>query len=630
MSRTSTSRTFTACWTCRRRNIGCDAALPSCSQCKRSCITCEGYHFNLVWVDSETGYYVPQQRRAYPCHITWQGYPMWTLKEVDHLIRDCEYREERQCRCRLHRGVNPFTAFPQAHHDSKPVDTAIEDMGKEMPPSPRPIYMSDIEFQSLTFGSPRGHNTTPSVQATGTSTPEAPTSRGEIIATPGRTESNTSYTEDQQLVPQSTSRTPISLNTRPTQPWNVDTSYDDNKLFHHFLSCLSRGMIPVDDQNNPWKIVYPSLAMQTTRSGAAQALYHALLAQSAYHVANLRGAERGAQEKASAVRHYGIALHRLRQSLIAPSEDYTTVMAALYTIILAEHVFQGSQPGWQNHICGARGLINAYWDQQPWRQSQEAYIVTQNFALSVLISSTVDSKYLFTGANGVSELDDLLHDLMTRPVFGYTLGSTPHILRALYQTRLLEAQINARGGTDDYPPELDADMFAQVGKILELSYVPLADKLETYVNHRELNGITVLPRMRTLTRLHLRLFNTAVMIYLFCVVLRCPPSSMAKSVLQVLRDATTFVDMHDGTVSIWPVFVAAAEAYTPESQALATQCLEILGARGAGNRREIHRVVRRVWSDRGKLARARQCDPGEVLVDWRQVMKKLKMDILLL
>ncbi|EHY53967.1 arginine metabolism regulation protein II [Exophiala dermatitidis] len=271
-------------------------------------------------------------------------------------------------------------------------------------------------------------------------------------------------------------------------------------------------MIPVDDDENPWKTTYPSLAVQTTRTSGAQALYHALLAQSAYHLANLKGAQHGAQERASAIRHYGIALHQLRQSLVEPSKDYTTVLAALYTIILAEHVFQGTASGWQGHIRGARAVVCNYLDQKPWGKSQEAYIVTQNFALSVLISGTVDDKFLVTRrADGVNELDGLLHDLMATPVFGYTIGGTPHILRALYQTRLLEARIKAKGDSNPAgPPDLDADMFGRVGEILQLSNLPLADKVDSYVEHREHSGVTVLPPMRNLTLLHLRLFNTAI------------------------------------------------------------------------------------------------------------------------
>lgn len=621
MPKTKQRRTFTACWTCRGRNIRCDAGVPRCSQCTRSRIVCEGYSFNLVWVDSETGNYIPHQRRTYPCHLTWQGHPPLTLKEVDHLINDCK---DRQCRCRLHQENSPFSAFLQACENVNRAEAYGEDMSKDVSPSPMSSNHTEVICER--------QDKTPIIKTTRSSFSEFTT-----LESQSPDDSGTSFSRSQDSVKPNaglcvqryTRKTSTLLSTRPTQPWMVDASHDNNKLFHHFLVHLAKRMVPVDDDSNPWKTIYPSLAMQTTRSQGSEALYHALLAQSASQLANLRGTELGAEARASAIRHYGIALQQLRRSLVAQSKDYTTVLAALYSVILAEHVYQGTSSGWQSHIRGAKGFVSQYLSQQPWKKSREAYIITQNFGLAMIISKTTDIKFLLTPTDDeVGELDGLLDDLMTTPIFGYTLGGTPHMLKAIYQTRLLEAQINARDA--EGLPELDDDMYSRVGQILQLLYVPLHDKLETYVSHRELNGITVLPRLRTLARIHLGLFNNAVMIYLFCLVLRCPPSTMAEEVHQVLADAASFIDLHDGTVSIWPVFVAAAEAYTPDSQALANRCLGVFKDGGAGNRRDVQRVVHQVWSDRERIALERQCDPGEVSLDWREVMKMLNADILLL
>ena len=411
---------------------------------------------------------------------------------------------------------------------------------------------------------------------------------------------------------------------------NIDATYDERRVFHHFLSYLAKGMIPVRDERNPWETVYPLLATRSTRSTAARALYHGLLAQSAHHLANLKGVERGAQERATAVRQYGIALHLLRRSLFAQSEDYSSVLAAIYTVLLTEHVFQGSSTGWQNHIRGARSFVKRYLDKQPWKSSQEAFIITQNFALSVLVSSTVDHSFLTTATvDETSDFDNLLHDLVATPLFGYTLGGTAHMLAAMNRTRLLEAHMRAKYG-DVKPLELDSDIVAEVDEILQLCHVALTDKVEAYVAHRLASGVTVDFRMRALAEIHLRLFNNAILIYLICTVLRYPPSLVASEVLQVLNDAAAFIDMHGNTVSIWPLFVAAAEAYTLEAQALATHCLACSIGSGVGNRHDAVRVIYQVWSDRSELARERQCRPGDVSIDWRQVMHRLHTYILLL
>lgn len=43
------TKTFAGCWTCRRRKLKCDLARPSCLQCLRSGIECEGYGIRLTW-----------------------------------------------------------------------------------------------------------------------------------------------------------------------------------------------------------------------------------------------------------------------------------------------------------------------------------------------------------------------------------------------------------------------------------------------------------------------------------------------------------------------------------------------------------------------------------------------------
>ncbi|ROV93510.1 hypothetical protein VSDG_06782 [Cytospora chrysosperma] len=48
------------CWTCKKRKIGCDKALPSCNNCARTGRNCMGYGLRLVWPD------IPDGRRKLP------------------------------------------------------------------------------------------------------------------------------------------------------------------------------------------------------------------------------------------------------------------------------------------------------------------------------------------------------------------------------------------------------------------------------------------------------------------------------------------------------------------------------------------------------------------------------------
>jgi hypothetical protein len=120
------------------------------------------------------------------------------------------------------------------------------------------------------------------------------------------------------------------------------------------------------------------------------------------------------------------------------------------------------------------------------------------------------------------------------------------------------------------------------------------------------------------------------MIYCQRSVLCAYPSAVVGYVYQVLSYANTLMEADCGAVFIWSVFIAAVEAYTSEARALATRFFDRAEKRGGPNRKAMHRVIRQVWADRERLASDWCCDPGEVPVDWRQIMESLGVDILLL
>lgn len=43
------TKTFTGCYTCRRRKVSCDGARPTCMRCRKSRYVCEGYDIKLNW-----------------------------------------------------------------------------------------------------------------------------------------------------------------------------------------------------------------------------------------------------------------------------------------------------------------------------------------------------------------------------------------------------------------------------------------------------------------------------------------------------------------------------------------------------------------------------------------------------
>jgi len=584
-------------------------------------IHCEGYHIRLVWVNTKTGAYIPQQRRAYPCELTWKGYPSWTLKEVGHLIDDCELRI---CHCKLHQALSPFSTFPQSDTVTE-VDVDDEKRNLEIAADKHP----NIERRAFDFGNPiacepsiRDNNTAMRIVQSNVSpiTDNTALSHGRR-----RTLDNN---KDMDFSPrQNGTNAAMSIIQSPSLSLTPNGLREENFLFFHYVSYVSAQMMPIDDMRNPWRSTYPSIAVQGAKTSSTDALYHAILAQSAYSIANLKGPGRGNSNIVSAMRYSGKAIQELRQSLDLPTKDYCSVLAALLTIMLAEHAFQSNSRGWRNHIRGAIGFVSQYLTQQPWMQSHDAWILTQNFALSTVISETVCSSNP-SPSNYIGEIYGMLDGVTARPSFGYTIGATSRLIRLIYQTRQIEIQL-ATAGYKRGIQEMDKDVLVQVEDIIRQVQTPLKDEVEVYIEQQDPNDLMVVHQTRQLVDLHLHIFNGAVMIYLLCMVLQYPPSAVASHVSEVLIDTMAFIDMHGNNVSIWPVFIAMVEAYTSESLELANRYLIYCDVFG-GNRKDMARVVRQVWADREESATIRQCDLGDVCVNWRDVMRRLDLDILLL
>lgn len=622
--------------------MSCDTAQPACSQCIRSRVPCEGYHVRLAWVDSTTGTYIEGQRRAYLCDLTWKGHRLWTLKEVDHLIKEPGHR----CQCHLHSAPSPFSSFPQ-------IDDQMETLG--VPNSVResePGGQGQYDFSSLDFnivdtddlGSlvSTGQGSAPSCY------PDLAQEDHFDMHDPGETDPGHSPTltavaepgeghhldlEECRTIPRSRSRLRLDRS-RVNIIDILSTSLslvpcvgvEEQRLFHHYISNLSDLMVPINGGRNPWKSTYPSLAMHDTSRNSTRALYHAILAQSASHQANVKGADSGKSESTLARLYFGKAIRHLRASLTDPTENYSGVLGALLTVSYVENIIQSESRSYRDHFRGAVGFVTQYLSQRPWDLSRDARNVTHNFVLFIVIAQTANN----CPSSSTDSITELLYELMSQARFGHTIGANGRLIKAIYQTRLLEEYIAAAGDTPCSQGS-SGEMGTRVEEISRKLQVQLVDdEVDMYMEDQESADVGELSRTRTLVKLHLHLFNAAASIYLFCVVLKRPPSDSAEYILQVLTDAITFVDMGGKGVSIWPIFLAAAEAYTLETQVLASNLLNYGEMLGSGNRQDMHRVVRQVWADRQQLAEDRQCDPGEVVVDWREVMKMMALDILLL
>lgn len=119
-------------------------------------------------------------------------------------------------------------------------------------------------------------------------------------------------------------------------PFDADASAADSTLLQHYVNHVALLMMPYEHSRNPWKLHYPLTALSCISSNQST-LYHALLAQSAFNIAQLRGNDISMVE--AGLRHYDLAIRQLSRSLDNGKEENTNLralFAAIMTLLFVE------------------------------------------------------------------------------------------------------------------------------------------------------------------------------------------------------------------------------------------------------------------------------------------------------
>ncbi|KAJ4854658.1 fungal specific transcription factor domain-containing protein [Trichoderma breve] len=633
-------RTFSACWTCRRRRVRCDGVVPGCTPCRKHSVACEGYSVELVWVDPSTGKYPPLSRRSLDSAHTWDGWPILDDEQLERLIdgdTDGSGTQIGQLE------ANPFTVFETSNNHRSPKNSPYEDLvqlhhrvnrrdiHEESKLSEKSdcalfdegVYVGNFPFDEFTclepfsdIVGPHRHSSitldSPILLDTLDCLPDLYARCEEELTNLGNEIRD--VTDSIAALPKK-SQIPRSISPIPN---TFRSNSDDAAVFYHYMTWVAPLMVPVDDADNPWKSVYPSTALQDT-SPASCALYHAILAQAAFNLANLYGDtnDDGPKKTAQGLEHYGASLHKLYQCLgSSTEEEYDACMATLYTLVITGAYARQKLP-WRDHFGGAGGMVTKFLGQQPWAQSSRSWVISQSLALSFEIAQTSNTHR----REQSSITDTLLGGVSSKCEFGFTIGSSGQVLQVISNIRLLVERM-ATGDIPENPGELIQKYIAELTSPSEST--EHFDIEEIWENTPRKD------RAEYLQRLHLRLFRNAAIIYLFRTVLNVPPQGVVKYVSTVLQDTLYFIQLHGGAVSMWPVFIAAVEAYEVKDQQIVEQWFDISGQLGIQNRRTAREVIRAVWEKRSQEAKNRGLKQSQIAIDWREVQQFLGLDLLLL
>lgn len=128
---------------------------------------------------------------------------------------------------------------------------------------------------------------------------------------------------------------------------------------------------------------------------------------------------------------------------------------------------------------------------------------------------------------------------------------------------------------------------------------------------------------------HVNAFISATYVYLYRSIYNLSPCDVRLFVCEVFENIHTFFAHGDGNLTLWPGFIAAVESYEESDLRAAKAWLDVAASVGMGNRLRIRTIVEEVWRMRDAASRETRKDKGSITIDWRDVMQKLGLDILL-
>lgn len=310
-------------------------------------------------------------------------------------------------------------------------------------------------------------------------------------------------------------------------------------------------------------------------------------------------------------------------------------------------MYSGRPGTWRLHLSGAWTLLCEHAENQPWTESDFACCSTQSLCITKVISDTgkglrgstesedswmrmsfLDDKLFSSPDNLVNDERSLVSRVSSTPGFGFTIGSTKSLLQCISSITIAgrKMRTNHNQQEADVLDGILSTVLSYLDKCKgEIAYTDFQDPVNERFDDDSYDN-----QSQILANHQRQAFISATYIYLYRVLFDLPPHSVRQYVSEVLLQVSAFHSASHGNLSIWPAFIAAIEAYTPEDMTLARNWLHHTTMFGIGSRVCVRRLVEEVWKRRDEITAELEIDKGLISIDWRAVMEELDMDILLI
>ncbi|EPE32810.1 Zn2/Cys6 DNA-binding protein [Glarea lozoyensis ATCC 20868] len=378
-------------------------------------------------------------------------------------------------------------------------------------------------------------------------------------------------------------------------------------LFHHYVSRVAPMLLPLDDTGNPWA-TYPAMALHYSSVGQRYLLY-ALLAHAAILRANIGSDTENML--ATGGKYYVLAMEELRKSLGEDKVDY---------------LFRGSSKTWRHHYNAAWEFLQQQGKQKKWTRSEDAWYATQSFYLLRIMSETslVRGERFHAHQIRVDSEDDIpLKEFSTNTHFGYTIGASNTLMSCISEINEYSQQ-GLIFGVDEATDEIVGNLRKQLEAFRTTTAV--IQGLRVRSPNDACEGLC----RHSAKQAHLRAYTAAALVYFHHEFYALPPMAMAPYVSEILNSISTFTELTKGNYTLWPIFIAAVEAYEEVDIRRFQELFRNACAVGMANRVQIQKLVERIWKIREAQASQTGQEKGLIRVDWKNVMHVLEMDVLLI
>ncbi|KAI1627882.1 fungal-specific transcription factor domain-containing protein [Exophiala viscosa] len=574
-------RTFTGCWRCRERKVKCDRFEPFCTPCRKAGLVCSGYQRNLVWVSADQRKYRHNGRRFLEPYQTWKNQPVLSSDELDGLISGCDIG----CQGQAHlTSCLPFSAF-RAFLESSRVDARIPGIcvateSEDACGGAIPIVGNGISVENSRENSAQDFSSFCDIPQD-QSLESAPAAGLIGLSIPLLIRAENRITSTQA------------------------------SLFSVYLNAVTPTLVPVHGAQNPW-LRYPAIALHSSFQEGRNHLLHALLAHAAFFLGHT-GYDKDTMF-ALGSKYYSSAMAELRAYLREGSTDYIGLLTTVLTFLLIE-LSRGSTQSWRHHLQAAWSFLQHQQKSKTWLHSSDAWYVTQSFHL---LKTGADSTGFIDGnaaqnTEAHDNSDVLAQEVMCNPGYGWTMGTSSSVIETIADINTCAKQLEAS----------DADGYLATIP-LRLTRTLMRYQREVFALSTRLDYLVQDPE-----HLHLQAFQAATVIYYYQVCDDTTPRQLSYLVTTVLDLLSAFFEVCGGSFTLWPVCVAAAEAYREDDQAKFVTLLERV-ARTGRNMSNYMILLRHIWDVRRSRAAVEGRGIADTRVDWREVMRELEMDLLLL